>query len=107
MIVGALSGFALTAWLVMTRALLQDRALLDRWVTEVVATTRWHGEESIASRLLAAELAFVAASSAREEAESAVLAERLDALDAELRALMRLAASPTPASSPAPTPDCR
>ena len=107
LIVGALSGFALTAWLVMTRALLQDRALLDRWVTEVVATTRWHGEESIASRLLAAELAFVAASSAREEVESGVLAERLDALDAELRALMRRAASPNPASSPAPTPDCR
>lgn len=105
--VGALSGFALTAWLVMTRALLQDRALLDRWVTEVVTTARWQGEELIASRLLAAELAIAAASSAREEAESAVLAERLDALDAELRALMRRAGPPAPATTPQPARDCR
>jgi hypothetical protein len=99
LVVGALAGFALTAWLVTTRAQLAERARLDRWVTEVVATARWHGEETIAGRLLGAELEIAAALSAREEAESSALAERLEAVDAELRALMR----PAPESGT----DCR
>ena len=92
LVVGGLSGFALTVWLVMTRALLQDRALLDRWVTEVVSTLRWHGEDLVASRLLAAELGFAAELAARDEAESTALSDRVEAIDAELRALARQAA---------------
>jgi hypothetical protein len=92
LVVGGLSGFALTVWLVMTRALLQERAALDRWVTEVVTTLRWHGEELVAGRLLAAELGFAAELAARDDAESAELAERVGAIDAELRALARLTA---------------
>jgi hypothetical protein len=89
---GATCGVALTVWLVLTRALLQERALLERWVTEVVTTLRWHGEELVASRLLAAELAFTAELAARYEAESADLSERMGAIDGELRALSRLTA---------------
>jgi hypothetical protein len=89
---GATSGVALTVWLVITRALLQERALLDRWVSEVVTALRWHGEELVASRLLAAELGFAAELAARDEAESADLAERVGAIDAELRAISRLTA---------------
>jgi hypothetical protein len=92
LVVGGMSGFALTVWLVMTRALLQERAALDRWVTEVVTTLRWHGEELVAGRLLAAELGFAAELAARDDAESAELAERVGAIDAELRALARLTA---------------
>jgi hypothetical protein len=92
LVVGGMSGFALTVWLVMTRALLQERAALDRWVTEVVTTLRWHGEELVAGRLLAAELGFAAELAARDDAESAELSERVGAIDAELRALARLTA---------------
>jgi hypothetical protein len=92
LVVGATSGVALTVWLVITRALLQERALFDRWVTEVVTTLRWHGEELVASRLLAAELGFAAGLAARDEAESADLSERLGAIDAQLRTLSRLTA---------------
>jgi hypothetical protein len=77
---------------VITRALLQERALFDRWVTEVVTTLRWHGEELVASRLLAAELGFAAGLAARDEAESADLSERVGAIDAQLRTLSRLTA---------------
>jgi hypothetical protein len=40
---------------VRARGLLHDRALLDRWVTEVAATLRWHGEAMLAERLLDVE----------------------------------------------------
>ncbi|GAB7066893.1 hypothetical protein H7J06_00330 [Mycobacterium hodleri] len=52
---GAAAGLALVAWVVRARGLLHDRALLDRWVGEVAATLRWHGEAMVAERLLAAE----------------------------------------------------
>jgi hypothetical protein len=89
---GATSGLALTVWLVITRALLQERAVFDRWVSEVVTTLKWHGEELVASRLLAAELGFAAELAARNEAESDDLSERVGAIDAELRVLSRLTA---------------
>jgi hypothetical protein len=52
---GSVAGFALVVWVVRVRGLLHDRALLDRWVTEVGATLRWHGEALVAERLLEAE----------------------------------------------------
>lgn len=53
--VGAAAGVALVVWVVRARGLLHDRALLDRWVVEVAAALRWHGEAMVAERLLAAE----------------------------------------------------
>jgi hypothetical protein len=61
--VGAAAGLALVVWVVRARGLLHDRALLDRWVVEVAATLRWHGEAMIAERLLSAESQWVAARS--------------------------------------------
>ena len=52
---GAVAGLALVVWVVRVRGLLHDRALLDRWVTEVAANVRWHGEATVAERLLLAE----------------------------------------------------
>ncbi|MBJ7340055.1 hypothetical protein [Mycolicibacterium sp.] len=63
--VGAVAGLALVVWVVRARGLLHDRAVLDRWVTEVTAAVRWHGEAMIAERLLAAEAAWAAARSVR------------------------------------------
>jgi len=58
---GAAAGLALVVWVVRARGVLHDRALLDRWVGEVVATLRWHGEAMVAERLLTAEAQWVAA----------------------------------------------
>ncbi|OPX08204.1 hypothetical protein [Mycobacterium sp. AT1] len=52
---GTAAGLALVVWVVRARGLLNDRALLDRWVVEVAATLRWHGEAMVAERLLIAE----------------------------------------------------
>ncbi|MDT5072510.1 MAG: hypothetical protein QOH82_1830 [Mycobacterium sp.] len=56
---GSVAGLALVVWVVRVRGLLHDRALLDRWVTEVGATLRWHGEAMVADRLLVAESEWV------------------------------------------------
>lgn len=53
--VGTVAGLALVVWVVRARGLLHDRALLDRWVVEVAAALRWHGEAMVAERLLIAE----------------------------------------------------
>ncbi|MEU0497342.1 hypothetical protein [Mycobacterium sp. NPDC006124] len=57
-VLGTATGLALVVWVVRTRRLLNDRAALDRWVVEVAATLRWHGEATVAERLLAAESAW-------------------------------------------------
>jgi hypothetical protein len=54
-VAGTVVGLGLVVWVVRVRGLLHDRALLDRWVTEVVATLRWHGETMVAERLIVAE----------------------------------------------------
>ncbi|GLP81153.1 hypothetical protein [Mycobacterium antarcticum] len=54
---GAAMGLALMAWVVRTRGLLHERALLERWVTEVVGAVRWHAEAVVAERLLALDFA--------------------------------------------------
>jgi hypothetical protein len=58
---GSVAGLALVVWVVRVRGLLHDRALLDRWVTEVGTTLRWHGEALVAERLLVAESEWVRA----------------------------------------------
>jgi len=87
--VGGLAGCALTAWLVMARALLAHRAALDRWVTEAVAALRWQAEDVIAGALLAAEVGFATELGARDEARSGATAERIRGIDDEIRRLTR------------------
>lgn len=65
---GLVVGLALVVWVVRTRGLLRDRALLDRWVTEVTATVRWHAEAVVAERLLVVESAWVRAPAGRAAA---------------------------------------
>jgi hypothetical protein len=59
-VIGLAVGLAVVAWVVRVRAVLHDRAVLDRWVTEVAASLRWHGEAVVSERLLAVESAWAA-----------------------------------------------
>jgi hypothetical protein len=85
MVAGGLVGLLLTVWVVGIRGLLADRAILDRWVTDVTTTLRSAGEERVATRVLAAETALTSELVARDEAESATAADRVAEIDAELR----------------------
>ena len=82
---GGLVGLLVTVWVVGIRGLLHDRAVLDRWVTDVTATLRSAVEERVATRVLAAETALTSDLAARDEVESAMAADRVAEIDAELR----------------------
>ena len=58
LLVGGLIGLLLTIWVVGIRGVLHDRALMDRWVGEVIATVRSGAEEAVARRMLDADIAF-------------------------------------------------
>ncbi|OMC30603.1 hypothetical protein A5740_16415 [Mycobacterium sp. GA-1841] len=85
LVVGAVVGLLLAVWVVGTRGLLHDRAVLDRWVTDITTTLRSTVEELVATRVLAAETALTTELASREEAESADAAEKTATIDAELR----------------------
>lgn len=85
LVVGGLVGLAVTVWVVGIRGLLQDRAVLDRWVTDATNTLRSAVEERVGSRVLAAETALTSELSAREQAESAAAEDRIAEINAELR----------------------
>ena len=85
LVAGGLVGLLLTVWVVGIRGLLQDRAVLDRWVTDLTAMLRSTVEERVATRVLAAETALTSDLAAREEVESGTAADRVAEIDAELR----------------------
>ncbi|MDT5171734.1 MAG: hypothetical protein QOD02_5088, partial [Mycobacterium sp.] len=78
-------GLALTVWVVGTRGLLRDRALLDRWVGEATAQLQSAVEQLVATRVLAAESSLTAALAEQDEGESARVAEQVSVIDTELR----------------------
>ena len=79
------TGLVVTVMVVRIRAVLHDRALLDRWVGEAAASLRSVVEEQVATRVLAAETAHGAALLARDEAAQAQVSALLSAIDGELR----------------------
>ncbi|AFM15015.1 hypothetical protein Mycch_0189 [Mycolicibacterium chubuense NBB4] len=83
-VLGGLVGLAATVWLVGVRALLHDRAVLDRWVGEVGAAVRGALDERVATRMLAAEAALTSAAAAEGHADRTCLEQ----IDAELGRLM-------------------
>ncbi|BBW99282.1 hypothetical protein [Mycolicibacterium moriokaense] len=85
LVVGGAVGLAMTVWVVGIRGLLRDRAVLDRWVTDVVNVVRSALEERVATRVLVAETALASESAHRDEVESATAADRVAAIDTELR----------------------
>ena len=84
-VLGAAAGLLLSVWVVGIRSVLHDRAVVDRWITEVTARLREATEQRVASRVLLAEMQFTGENAAREERDTATLAARVAAIDAELR----------------------
>ena len=78
-------GLALTVWVVRTRGLLRDRALLDRWAGEATAQLRSALEQLVATRVLGAESSLTAALGEQDEVESARVIEQVGVIDTELR----------------------
>jgi hypothetical protein len=78
-------GLALTVWVVSTRGLLRDRALLDRWVGEATGQLQSAVEQLVATRVLAAESLLTAALGEQDEVESARVAQQVGVIDTELR----------------------
>ena len=78
-------GLALTVWVVGTRGLLRDRALLDRWAGEATAQLRSALEQLVATRVLGAESSLTAALGEQDEVESARVTEQVGVIDTELR----------------------
>lgn len=84
-VLGAVLGVVVTMWVVGTRGLLQDRAVLDRWVGEVMTRVRAITDQMVATRVLAAEAELTTALADREEAATRQTAERIAEFDARLR----------------------
>ncbi|MEE6179453.1 hypothetical protein [Mycobacterium sp. 050134] len=78
-------GLAVTLVVVHIRALLHDRALLDRWVGDVTSSLRSAVEELVASRVLVAETVLSTAVMAHDEAENTQVSAQVSAIDGELR----------------------
>lgn len=78
-------GLATTLWLVNVRSLLSDRAVLDRWVTDVTSALRSVTEQMVASRVLDAESSLSTAVSAHDETENSRVNDQVSLIDGELR----------------------
>jgi len=85
LVAGGVVGLAITVWVVRSRGLLQYRAVLERWVNEVISTVRDRAEERVASRVLAAETALSSAYFARADAQRRATGRRIAEIDTELR----------------------
>jgi hypothetical protein len=84
-VASAAIGLALTVWVVGTRGLLRDRALLDRWAGEATAQLRSALEQLVATRVLGVESSLAAALGEQDEVESARVTEQVGVIDTELR----------------------
>jgi hypothetical protein len=82
---GAVVGLAAALWVVGVRGLLHDRAVLDRWVTEVTTGLRTAIEEWVATRVLAAEASLGRAAAERDAVEGADLEETVARIDRKIR----------------------
>lgn len=82
---GAAVGLAVAVWVVGMRRTLRDRAVLDRWVADVIGELRPVAEQHVATRVLHAESALTTEQARRDDAESATVADRVAAIDDELR----------------------
>ena len=85
LVAGGVIGLLLTVWVVGMRGLLNDRAVLDRWIGEVTGTLQSAVEERVATRVLAAEAALTADVARRDEVEAEAASAQVEEIDAELR----------------------
>ncbi len=84
--VSAVAGLVAAAWVVGVRGLLRDRAVLERWLADVVAALRAATEELVAMRVLSAESALTAALAEQDGVEGGAAAARIAALNGAVRA---------------------
>jgi len=77
-------GVAVTVWVVRIRALLRDRAVLDRWVGESTGALGSALAELVALRVVAAETTLTAELAERNETEATEVSDRIVGLDREL-----------------------
>ncbi|SBS76791.1 conserved hypothetical protein [uncultured Mycobacterium sp.] len=82
---GAVAGLAAALWVVGVRGLLHDRAVLDRWMAEVITGLRTAMEEWVATRMLAAEASMGRALAERDAVEGADIEEIVARIDREIR----------------------
>lgn len=89
LVAGGVVGVAITVWVVRTRRLLTDRAVLDRWVNDVIGVVRAAVEERVATSVLDAEAALSSAHVAGVAEQRRAVDLRIAGVDAELRELTR------------------
>ncbi len=82
---GAAVGLAVAVWVFGVRRTLRDRAVLDRWVADVINELRPALEQHVATRVLHAESALTAQLARRHDADSAAVADQVGVIDDELR----------------------
>lgn len=80
----AVIGLVASGWVVNTRAVLRDRAVLDRWVGEVSGSLQSAVEQSVAMRVLSAESVLSTEQNERDAAESQQVAAEIRVIDGEL-----------------------
>jgi phosphate/sulfate permease len=85
LVAGAVMGLVVAVWVVAMRRTLRDRAVLERWVSEMAGELRAVVEQHVATRVLDAESALITEQAHRDEAEAALVADRVAAIDDELR----------------------
>ncbi len=85
LVAGGVVGLAITVWVVRSRWLLHERAVLDRWVNDVTGAVRAAVEERVATRVLAAEAVLSSAYVVRIDTQRRAVDQRIAAVDAELR----------------------
>jgi hypothetical protein len=88
----AVIGLAVSVWVIGARALLHDRALVDRWVGEATTSLRSAVEELVAIRVVSAESVLSAALSEHDAIAEERLAGQVRQIDGELREYAALAA---------------
>ena len=84
---GAVLGLLIGGQTVRIRSVLRERAVLERWIGEVIAALRGALDEQVALRVLDAEAAFTAQLTRRDEAEAAQVTHLVVRLDREQREL--------------------
>ena len=82
---GTVAGLAAAVLAIRMRRAARDRAVLDRWVADVVSELRAIVEQHVATRVASAESVLTAEQAQRGEAEAATVADRVAVIDSELR----------------------
>lgn len=82
---GGAIGLLVTVWVVGMRGLLSDRAVMDRWIADVMSALQSTVEERVATRVVAAEAELTADLGRRAEADAEAAAAQVAEIDAELR----------------------